>query len=113
MDLQERIENYWSQSAENFSEGIRKELQGSAKNAWLELIQSNAALGVSLKVLDIGTGPGFFAILLSLLGTGSPPLIVRKACWRRLETMRKKPGFRLSLPEWTATGLLMRINPLI
>lgn len=68
MDLQEQIKNYWSQSAENFSEGIRKELQGSAKNAWLKLIQENSPSGTGLKVLDIGTGPGFFAILLSLLG---------------------------------------------
>ncbi|ATW27633.1 class I SAM-dependent methyltransferase [Candidatus Formimonas warabiya] len=94
MDLQERIENYWSQSAENFSEGIRKELQGSAKNAWLELIQSNAALGVSLKVLDIGTGPGFFAILLSLLGHRVTAIDCTESMLEEARNNAEKAGFQ-------------------
>lgn len=99
MDIQERIENYWSQSAENFSEEIRKELQGSAKNAWLELIQSNTALGVSLKVLDIGTGPGFFAILLSLLGHRVTAIDCTESMLEEARNNTEKAGFQVEFAK--------------
>ena len=68
MNLQNQIENYWSRGAERYSEGIQEELNSFKKDAWSQLIMEYAPRKEKLKVLDIGTGPGFFFFFLSLEG---------------------------------------------
>lgn len=68
MDLQYMVEDNWSKAAEEYSNIIQRELNSFKKDAWTELILKNAPKKEKLKILDIGTGPGFFAIILSLAG---------------------------------------------
>ncbi|HWQ42178.1 MAG TPA: class I SAM-dependent methyltransferase [Desulfosporosinus sp.] len=68
MELQKRVEKYWTGSAQRYSEGIQNELKGFKKDAWLNLVEKYAPQKKPLAILDIGTGPGFFAIILSSLG---------------------------------------------
>ncbi|AOT71628.1 class I SAM-dependent methyltransferase [Geosporobacter ferrireducens] len=68
MRIQKKIENYWKDRASDYSEAIWKEMESFKKNAWINLIDQYRPAGKPLKVLDIGTGPGFFAMLLSLMG---------------------------------------------
>lgn len=67
-NIQNTIENYWSGSSERYSSSIRKELTSFKRDAWLKLIARYCPSGRSLEVLDIGTGPGFFSIILSGAG---------------------------------------------
>lgn len=67
MELQERIEDYWSQRAKGYAERTREELS-CKEGAWLDLIQIYAPTSECLQVLDIGTGPGFFPIIMSRAG---------------------------------------------
>ncbi len=68
MQIQQRIERYWDNEASRYSDNIRKELTSFKKEAWTGLIEENQPAEKPLKVLDIGTGPGFFTILLSAMG---------------------------------------------
>jgi SAM-dependent methyltransferase len=68
MNIQSRIENYWTGEAELFSEYILEELKGFKREAWIRLISEQAPGKEKLKVLDVGTGPGFFAIIMSKIG---------------------------------------------
>lgn len=68
MQIQQRIENYWQGRAFHYSENILKEMGCFKKAAWEALINEHRPAGSPLKVLDIGTGPGFFAMLLSGMG---------------------------------------------
>ncbi|MCR4435110.1 MAG: class I SAM-dependent methyltransferase [Clostridiales bacterium] len=68
MDLQELVENNWADSAENYSHIVQKELDSFKKKAWAELILESAPPKEKLDILDVGTGPGFFAIILTLAG---------------------------------------------
>lgn len=68
MQIQQRIENYWQGRASHYSESILKEMGCFKKAAWAALIDQYRPAGESLKALDIGTGPGFFAMLLSGMG---------------------------------------------
>ncbi|ACV61305.1 Methyltransferase type 11 [Desulfofarcimen acetoxidans DSM 771] len=68
MQIQQRIENYWQGAASRYSNNIWKEMNSFKKDAWAALIDEHRSAGESLKVLDIGTGPGFFAMLLSGMG---------------------------------------------
>lgn len=68
MDLQNMVEDNWSKAAEKYSNNIQKELNSFKRNAWIKLILENAPKKEKLNILDIGTGPGFFATILSLAG---------------------------------------------
>lgn len=68
LDIQKRIENYWQTRSDSYSKHILEEMSSFKKDAWTALIDEYRPGGRPLKVLDIGTGPGFFALLLSGMG---------------------------------------------
>ncbi|MCH3963767.1 MAG: class I SAM-dependent methyltransferase [Clostridium sp.] len=68
MDLQDFVEDNWTKAAENYSSNIQKELNSFKKSVWTDIIMENAPEKKKLDILDAGTGPGFFAIILSLAG---------------------------------------------
>ncbi len=61
----ENIEKLWSYSSRGYSDIIRNELNSFRPKVWTELIEKQVDNKDNLKVLDIGTGPGFFSIILS------------------------------------------------
>jgi len=65
--LNRRIENYWDERSEDFSRTRRLELDGVDGAAWRTIFKKNLPAG-KLKILDVGTGAGFFAAILSKLG---------------------------------------------
>ena len=63
MDKEERARR-WS-NGEGYDRYIRSELASFRKEAWKRQICAHFEQGSSLKILDVGTGPGFFACILS------------------------------------------------
>lgn len=63
-----QIEHYWTERAKGYSEVNRHELLTGQDLVWLEEIERHLTKGRKLKILDVGTGPGFFAILLARAG---------------------------------------------
>ncbi|AFQ42620.1 class I SAM-dependent methyltransferase [Desulfosporosinus meridiei] len=68
MDMQNRIEKYWEGEASRYSEGIWQEVNSFKKLAWSDLLEHYRPAGNPLRVLDIGTGPGFFTLLTAEMG---------------------------------------------
>ena len=66
--LNQRIENYWDERSEDFSRARRLELEGDNAAAWKTIFKKNLPADKNLKILDAGTGAGFFAAILSKLG---------------------------------------------
>lgn len=66
----ERIEEYWTNRAEGYSQVNQEELATDQKNRWLRALEAEFPHRApkNIKVLDIGTGPGFFAIILARAG---------------------------------------------
>ena len=58
------IQEYWTESSENYSKVIDREYLGDEHEAWKNFILSEIGEG-ELNILDIGTGPGFFPLILS------------------------------------------------
>ncbi len=66
-NISQRIENYWDARSEDFSRVRRQEIISADFDAWNEIIAAHLPAG-KLKILDVGTGAGFFAVLLAKLG---------------------------------------------
>lgn len=65
--LTRRIETYWDGRSADFSRTRRLELDSIDGAAWRSIFKKNLPVG-KLKILDVGTGAGFFAAILSSLG---------------------------------------------
>ena len=70
MELLQEIESYWTTRTDGYSEVNQKELAGMQKAAWLEVLTEHFPKKEKkdLRILDIGTGPGFFPTILSEAG---------------------------------------------
>lgn len=62
------LTSYWTDRARSYSAQNIAEMNDWRRKAWRELILSHAPQKNRLRILDVGTGPGFFAINLSLAG---------------------------------------------
>ncbi len=71
MNLLEEIQYYWNHRYKGYSKVNQKELEGIQRERWKEQFNRLLPENQNLKVLDIGTGPGFFTIILEELGFNS------------------------------------------
>ncbi len=66
--IEERVQNYWTQRAHNFNIVRKNELKSNYSEPWIQLLKEKLPTDRALKILDVGTGTGFFVVLLSKLG---------------------------------------------
>lgn len=68
MELMKAIGSYWDARAASYTDVIHKNLEGQWESAWAQALISRFPEGEKLKILDMGTGPGFYAIILAKRG---------------------------------------------
>ncbi len=61
------VRSYWSKRAEGYSENVSESLDSGRAEHWMDIIREHLD-GDRLNVLDVGTGPGFFPVLLGREG---------------------------------------------
>ena len=66
--LLNEIENYWTNRADGYSKVNEHELESQQSEVWITELKRHISDNKDLKILDIGTGPGFFAIILAQSG---------------------------------------------
>jgi ubiquinone/menaquinone biosynthesis C-methylase UbiE len=110
MDIQKRIENYWQTANERYNETIQKELNGVKKEAWIQLLEENRPLGEKLEILDIGTGPGFFPLLLSETGHHVTAIDCTESMLNTARENVKAAGFDVSFHLMDAHKLIFKDN---
>ncbi|WP_455224858.1 class I SAM-dependent methyltransferase [Granulicatella sp.] len=71
MNLLEEIQYYWNHRYTGYSKVNQKELEGIQRERWKEQFNRLLSANQQHNVLDIGTGPGFFTIILEELGFNS------------------------------------------
>lgn len=70
LTLLTEIEQYWTKRAEGYSQVNQNELHSEQKQKWQQTLLKylNLTEIKTKHILDIGTGPGFFTIILTQLG---------------------------------------------
>lgn len=63
--LIDEIESYWTRRAESYSDVVRREKKNGREESWMRVITEKLPRDRFPRVLDIGTGPGFFAVGLA------------------------------------------------
>ena len=66
--LENRVVNYWAGRACDFGRVRERELHNELSRRWRAAILKQLPDRNNLKILDVGTGTGFFSILLSKEG---------------------------------------------
>ena len=66
--IKHRVTHYWSHRAEAFEAQRLREYDSEKRDRWLAEFRRYLPQGKILRVLDIGTGTGFFACLLAAEG---------------------------------------------
>ena len=66
--IKHRVAHYWSHRAEGFETQRLREFESEKKARWLTEFKKYLPEGKVLRVLDIGTGTGFFACILAEQG---------------------------------------------
>ena len=66
--IKQQVADYWSHRVEQFSKLRQKELMGEKHHLWYQEFEHYLPMEGGWKILDIGTGTGFFAFLLAALG---------------------------------------------
>ena len=67
-NIESRVQNYWTKRAHDFNIVRKNELNSSISKRWTEEIVHFLPEDKPLRILDVGTGTGYFAILLSQIG---------------------------------------------
>lgn len=67
-DIELRIRRYWAARAKDFGIVRKNELNDDISRRWLSEILCRLPKDKKLKILDVGTGTGYFAILLAKQG---------------------------------------------
>lgn len=83
------IEEYWTKRAKSYSEEVRFEMEHENERRWMEVLQRYLKGIPGKRVLDIGTGPGFFAIGLTKRGY---QVTAVDYTWKMLEEAKKNAG---------------------
>ncbi|WP_296954919.1 class I SAM-dependent methyltransferase [uncultured Dialister sp.] len=66
--FEERNRKYWNTRSESYNILRQKELHGEDAAAWTSYMMENFPKRKHLRILDIGTGPAFLAIILAKAG---------------------------------------------
>ena len=106
MEIEQRVKDYWTQRSHDFGAVRKNELENEMGQRWLHEIERFLPEGRSLDILDVGTGTGFFAILLAEKGHRVEGIDLTPAMLEEARTLAKQRNLDITFREMDAQNLL-------
>lgn len=104
-NLQNRITGYWTRRAGAFSAQRRRELAGEKHDQWLAALHRYLPAQGGLRILDLGTGSGFFAMLLAAEGNTVTGIDLTPAMIKEARRAARQP-----CPQGHCSGAVGRVR---
>ena len=105
MEIEQRVKDYWTQRSHDFGTVRKNELENEMGQRWLREIERFLPEGGSLDILDVGTGTGFFAILLAEKGHRVEGIDLTPAMLEEARTLAKQRNLDITFREMDAQNL--------
>lgn len=90
--IKERVSSYWTKRSADFAKLREKELESGMAGLWLSEIEPQLPEERGLRILDVGTGSGFFAVLLAESGHQVTGIDLTPAMIGEAEKLAKENG---------------------
>ena len=106
MEMKQRVKDYWTQRSHSFGTVRKNELENEMGQRWLREIERFLPEGRNLNILDVGTGTGFFAVLLAQQGHRVEGIDLTPAMLEEARTLAKQRNLDITFREMDAQNLL-------
>ena len=103
--MEQRVKKYWTQRSHDFGTVRKNELENEMGQRWLHEIERFLPEGRSLDILDVGTGTGFFAVLLAQQGHRIEGIDLTPAMLEEARTLAKQRNLDITFREMDAQNL--------
>ena len=105
MEMNQRVKDYWTQRSHDFGTVRKNELENQMGQRWLREIEKYLPKGRSLNILDVGTGTGFFAVLLAQQGHRVEGIDLTPAMLEEARILAKQRKLDITFREMDAQNL--------
>ena len=105
MEMNQRVKDYWTQRSHDFGTVRKNELENEMGQRWLREIEKFLPKGRSLNILDVGTGTGFFAVLLAQQGHRVEGIDLTPAMLEEARILAKQRKLDITFREMDAQNL--------
>lgn len=105
MEIEQRVKDYWTQRSHDFGTVRKNELENEMGQRWLYEIERFLPEGGILDILDVGTGTGFFAVLLAQQGHRVEGIDLTPAMLEEARTLAKQRNLEITFREMDAQNL--------
>ena len=104
-ELEKRVQRYWTQRSHDFGTVRRNELEDEMGRKWFQELEKHLPENGKLKVLDVGTGTGFFAVLLAQAGYRVEGVDLTPAMLEEARALAAQRGMDITFREMDAQAL--------
>lgn len=104
-DLEHRVVRYWTARSHDFGTVRKNELGSAMGRRWLEELENHLPKDRTLDILDVGTGTGFFAILMAKLGHRVTGIDLTPAMLEEASALAEHLGLAITFRQMDAQNL--------
>ena len=104
-ELEKRVQRYWTQRSHDFGTVRRNELEDEMGRKWFRELEKHLPENGKLKILDVGTGTGFFAVLLAQAGHRVEGVDLTPAMLEEARALAAQRGLDITFREMDAQTL--------
>lgn len=109
MDTKEVIQNYWDYRSDSYTKSVIDQSE-EERRSWIEMLSEAIEGKNNLKILDVGTGPGFLALICAEMGNEVTAVDLSENMITKARENAKMRGVSIDLMQGDAEKLQLPDN---